>query len=299
MVMVCCMPRIACDRSFRCAMPTFDCSRWLYFHTTMNSGQRAPLPPLMLASAAGAAIGLALAAGGWLWGIIPLLLGGAALIATATGQTLRLPRITPNRSGTAESPHSPTSEHASQRPSRLAIAFMLVLGFALGMVLDRLLMAAVGANADLRSVLSSAIAESRLVETRVEVGGEVIIVRHSALDIGQPADLFDDNFATLMRGKGDNPFIFEVRYSRPREARAVALDLATMEDYEITLTVKRADVRSFTMREEGVTRIVDPSIEFSFPAGMQVVQAVRIEILDRRPPPQEGFHTHVRGFSLR
>lgn len=276
-----------------------DCSRWLYFYMTMDSKHRAPLTPLTLASTAGAAIGLALAAGGWLWGIIPLLLGGAALIATAAGQTLRLPGITSNRPRTTASLQVPAQMRTAQRPSRLAIAFMLVLGFALGMVLDRLLMAAVGTNGDVLSALSSAIAESRLVETRVEVGGEVVTVKHSELDIGQPADIFDDNFATLMRGKSDNPFIFEVRYSRPREARAVALDLATMEDYEITLIVHRADGRSFTMREEGVTRVVDPSIEFDFPAGLQIIQAVRIEILDRRPPPQEGFHTHVRGFALR
>ncbi|MFC1463506.1 MAG: hypothetical protein ACFLMY_01540 [Candidatus Brachytrichaceae bacterium NZ_4S206] len=266
---------------------------------TMDSEHRAPLNPLTLAYAAGAAIGLALAAGGWLWGIILLLLGGAALIATAAGQTLRLPEITSKRTRTAESLQVPAQMHMAQRPSRLAIAFMLVLGFALGMVLDRLLMAVVGVNGDVLSALSSAIAESRLVETRVEVGGEVVTVKHSELDIGQPADIFDDNFATLMRGKSDNPFIFEVRYSRPREARAVALDLATMEDYEITLIVHRADGQSFTMREEGVTRVVDPSIEFDFPAGLQVIQAVRVEILDRRPPPQEGFHTHVRGFALR
>lgn len=263
----------------------------------MNSERRASLTPLMLAPAFGAAIGLALAVGGWIWGIIPLLLGGATLIAVASGRSLALPRLALD---SARVPQTDAIVPAlTRRPSRLAVAFMFVLGFAIGMVLDRLLMAAVGQHGDVLSALSATIAESRLVETKVEVGGEVVTVKHSELDIGQPADIFDNNFATLMRGKGDNPFIFEVRYSRPREARAVALDLATMEDYEITLIVNRADGQSFTMREEGVTRVVDPSIEFNFPAGLQIIQAVRVEILDRRPPPQEGFHTHVRGFALR
>ncbi|MCS6847135.1 MAG: hypothetical protein RMN52_05395 [Anaerolineae bacterium] len=263
----------------------------------MKFERRASPTPLVLASSAGAAIGLALTAIGWLWGIIPLLLGGAALIAVASGRSLALPRLAPDGARTPQT--SAIVPALTRRPSRLAVAFMFVLGFAIGMVLDRLLMAAAGGNGDVLSALSAAIAESRLVETRIEVGGEVITVKHSELDIGQPADIFDGNFATLMRGKGDNPFIFEVRYAQPREARAVALDLATMEDYEIMLIVKRADGRSFTMREEGTTRLVDPSIEFSFPAGPQVIQSVRVEILDRRPPPQEGFHTHVRGFALR
>ncbi|BCX06023.1 MAG: hypothetical protein KatS3mg053_3961 [Candidatus Roseilinea sp.] len=252
-------------------------------------------PSTLLIALTGAAIGLVLVAGGWLWGVMALLLGGAVLIAIASGRSPALPQLAP---GSVRAPQA-DAVVSTRRPGRLAVAFMFTLGFSAGMVLDRLLMAVVGTNADVLSALSSAIAESRLVETKVEVGGEVVTVKHSELDIGQPADIFDANFDTLMRGKGDNPFIFEVRYSRPHEARAVVLDLATMEDFEITLIVKQADGQSFTMREEGTTRLVDPSIEFAFPSGLQIIQAVRVEILDRRPPPQEGFHTHVRGFSLR
>ncbi len=256
-------------------------------------------PPALMMALLGAAIGLVLVAGGWIWGVIPLLLGGGALIGTAAGRPLRLPQFVPGRALKAAPLRVPALGRNLGRPSWLAIAFMFVLGFAVGMVLDRLLMAATGAKGDVLSALAASITEARLIETKVRVGSEVITIRHSELDIGQPGHIFDDDFGTLMRGKGDNPFIFEVSYPQPREARAVVLDLATMEDYELKLVVTRADGQSFVMYEEGSTRLVDPSIEFSFPMGVQLIRTVRVEILDRRPPPQEGFHIHVRGFSLR
>ena len=278
----------------------------------MKPDRHTPPGVLLLVPSIGAVLGLVLVAGGSWWGAIPLMLGGMALVMVASGQPLRIPRLAASNArpdtstsqpATAAATAASAAEQASRRPSRLAIAFMFTLGFAIGMVLDRIWTAAVGpseatATSALNALLS-AIRSEGLVETTVQVGDEAIIVAHSELDIGQAADILDGDFNTLMRGKAANPFIFEVRYPRPRQARAVVLDLATMDDYEITLTVTRADGQAFAFREEGTTRLVDPSIEFSFPVGPQVIRKVRVEILDRRPPPQEGFHTHVRGFSLR
>lgn len=142
-------------------------------------------------------------------------------------------------------------------------------------------------------------ATSSLIESRVIVAGEEWTVLHSVLDIGQAADIFDGKPETLMRGKSANPFIFEVRYPRPKPAGSVILHLARMSDFEITITAVTTDDETLTFGKAYVEELVDPVLEFEVPGGARPLRSVRVAILDRRAPPQEGFHTHVREFALR
>jgi hypothetical protein len=139
---------------------------------------------------------------------------------------------------------------------------------------------------------------TEFVRATIQIGGESVDVSYSPLDIGQIADIFDGRFDTLMRGRGANPYVFEVRYSQPRTANAVVLSLVSMDNYKIEVTAAEANSRSISIVKEGTELARDPTMRFTIPDGPRSIQSVRVEILDRRPPPQEGFHTHIREFAL-
>ncbi|BCX04645.1 MAG: hypothetical protein KatS3mg053_2583 [Candidatus Roseilinea sp.] len=188
----------------------------------------------------------------------------------------------------------------------------LLAGVAIGVLVNRVLpvpyanhlagaQAAVPVESpsSLDSPIRKPAATSDLVESRVVVAGEEWIVLHSALDIGQAADIFDARPETLMRGQSANPFIFEVRYPQPRSAGRIVLHLARMSNFEVTITAATADGETLTFGEAYPEELVDPVLEFEVPGGARSLRFVRVAILDRRAPPLEGFHTHVREFALR
>lgn len=246
--------------------------------------------------------GLLLAINGSIWGMIVLVLGGMGLIVMASGRPLAFPRPELRRP-------KATLDVTASVPGRLALAFMFALGLSIGLIADRVLMLVLVLPRPSPATISPlptplpAMPEAQedpLINDVVQIDSQTLLVAHSALDLGRVTDIFDDNFETLMRGAGANPFIFEVTYPQPREASMVVLDLASMDNFEIKVIVTQADGRSFTLKRQGTVRLVDPRLEFEFPGdNRHHVKSVRVEILDRRPPPQEGFHTHVRGFALR
>jgi len=205
-------------------------------------------------------------------------------------------------------PPSPSTMARRPAVAWLWLSGALLVGLAIGVLANRVLPAP---RADapavllepLHSPLVSSIrnleAISSLIESRVVVGDEEWAVLHPALDIGQAADIFDGRPDTLMRGQSANPFIFEVRYPQPKPATGVILHLARMSDFKITITATTPDGKAIAVDQEYTEELVDPVLEFAIPGGAQSLQSVRVEILDRRAPPQEGFHTHVREFRLR
>jgi 4-amino-4-deoxy-L-arabinose transferase-like glycosyltransferase len=128
-------------------------------------------------------------------------------------------------------------------------------------------------------------------------GGEVEI-RHSALDIGQVQDALDKNPQTLMRGQADNPFVINLTFRQPRTLSGVALTLGSMTDVIFNATFVLEDGRISDATLESTTLPPDPRVELILAEGAQSVAQIQIEILDRRPPPGEGFHTHVREIDL-
>ncbi|MFC1466174.1 MAG: hypothetical protein ACFLMY_15135 [Candidatus Brachytrichaceae bacterium NZ_4S206] len=206
-----------------------------------------------------------------------------------------------------------TSETHTQRSTTtwLWLIGALLAGVSIGVLANRVLpapyanpgsaqdTAPVEPSSPLVSPIRKPEATSALIESRVIVAGEEWAVLHSALDIGQAADIFDGRPETLMRGESANPFIFEVRYPQPKPAGSVVLHLARMSDFEITITAATADGETLTFGEAYVEELIDPVLEFEVPGGTRPLRFVRVAILDRRAPPQEGFHIHVREFALR
>lgn len=248
-------------------------------------------------------------------------------VAASPGQTESIAETQVNPVTTTANEISPASQLSDGSSSAtthegvrrwsawLPLAAAFAFGLVGGVLLDRVLLSSQSAaqlpapalpSASLFSPLASPIAagvtgaaNDGMVSETIQVNGEALVVTHSQLDMGRAADIFDGRFETLMRGSGANPFVFEVRYSQPRDASAVVLSLASMDDYEIKVIATTTEGEAITLIKAGQERLVDPSLEFTLPDGPRKIQAVRAEILDRRPPPQEGFHTHVRDFILK
>ncbi|MCS6846771.1 MAG: hypothetical protein RMN52_03530 [Anaerolineae bacterium] len=240
---------------------------------------------------------------------------------TAAGEAAQTQHIRAEASDSLAEDEHPAADHVTAQQSaasrqRSLITWLwlggaLLIGAVIGALVNRILpmpnAELAGASdivsaepiSPLISPIRKPIATSDLVESRVVVAGEELTVLHSMLDIGQAADIFDARPETLMRGASANPFIFEVRYPQPKLAGRVVLHLARMSDFEITINAVTADGETLTFGRAYAEELIDPVLEFEVPGGARPVQAVRVAILDRRPPPQEGFHTHVREFALR
>jgi len=149
------------------------------------------------------------------------------------------------------------------------------------------------ANANLAASTSST-----LSSVQVQLNGQPVQVLHSAFDMGGPAEIFDQNVQTLARGEADNPFILQLEFAAPRDLRGIAITVGTMTDVEFSATFTKDDGSIETVNLKSSTLPPDPRVELVLPDGTQPVRAVKVDILDRRQPPEEGFHTHIRDVAL-
>lgn len=121
------------------------------------------------------------------------------------------------------------------------------------------------------------------VSDPAEVDGQALIVRHSVFDAGTVANLFDNDVFSLIRGLEANPLLIELQYPAPRPVAGLTLDLGSMEDFTLTVTLLLPDGGAplvFEHRYTGLTN--DPHLEFDFAAEFgqapPPVRAVRVEL---------------------
>ncbi len=140
-----------------------------------------------------------------------------------------------------------------------------------------------------------------LVTAGATVGGEGIQVSHSVLDAGLIENLFDGNRESLIRGETDNPFVLELRFPKPRpNLAAVSVQFASMDTFKVKTTAKRSEAEPVAVEKEFIGLPGEPLIEFEVPGDRaRPVEAVRLEILDRRATPGEGYHLHLRELALK
>lgn len=131
----------------------------------------------------------------------------------------------------------------------------------------------------------------------VNLGGEMIRMGHSPLDIGGPQDAFDNNIDTLMRGREDNPFILDFEFSEPQPISGVMMDFGRM-DFILRVQVYGNDDRGPILYEDeyrGQPEI--PHADIDFLTGPEQVWRIYIEIEQLNPP--EEVHIHVREVVLK
>ena len=141
------------------------------------------------------------------------------------------------------------------------------------------------------------LARQALQEDSATLDGQPVVVRHSLIDAGQVADLFDGDDHTLMRGLEANPLIIELEFPSPRTVGSLGLTVASM-DFRLQVIATPAD--GSTPRDAAMeyrNQPADPHVDLALPGGTQPVNKLRIEItnLDQG----EIANIHVREISLR
>ena len=142
-------------------------------------------------------------------------------------------------------------------------------------------------------------ADEQLVSSLAQLDGQLIEVRHSALDIGSASDLFDNNADTLLRGRAANPLVLELRFAQPRDVTTLGLHLATMARFQIKVELTRADGSTASVAQNYHDLPADPLVELSMPGGAQQVRMLRIEIFDQQLGSSDDSHIHVRDVQIR
>jgi hypothetical protein len=133
-----------------------------------------------------------------------------------------------------------------------------------------------------------------MTQAQVNIGGKPVLAKISELDMGRVQDGFDGNRDTLFRGRNANPFVIELNFAEVRDVSAISLDLASMENVEIKVFAVKTDGASVESKTEWRENRIEPTVDISLPGSPLKLNSLRVEILDRRAPPNEGFHTHVR-----
>jgi hypothetical protein len=135
----------------------------------------------------------------------------------------------------------------------------------------------------------------RLVEEPASIDGEQVVVRHSRIDSGGVAELFDRNRETVARGEEANPFVVDLEFGKPRRIGAVAVDVwhrSTEIRLVGTLTNGEAREATFKFRD----REWQPHNTMTVPEGFWEVTRLRIEIKDL--DAGETAKVHVQGISF-
>jgi len=136
-----------------------------------------------------------------------------------------------------------------------------------------------------------------LQEDSATLDGQQILVRHSLIDAGQVADMFDGDDHTLMRGMEANPLIIELVFPSPRAVGRLGVTVGSMD---FSMKVITTPANGSAPRDASMTYRdlpADPHVDLALPGGTQLVSKLRIEITNLHEG--EVAHIHVREISLR
>jgi hypothetical protein len=127
----------------------------------------------------------------------------------------------------------------------------------------------------------------------IELGGQPVEIRYLPIDTGEPRGAVDGDPTTLMRGAGDNPYVFELRYPRPTRIAAFSLLLGFMPEYRVDATITDPDGGEVLVSVQGRPEPGMPRVDLVLTGGPLLVSNARITITDIRDTPVEGWHIHV------
>jgi hypothetical protein len=132
-----------------------------------------------------------------------------------------------------------------------------------------------------------------LQSSEVNLSDRSVIMNVSALDMGEPKDAVDGDATTLMRGRNANPFVIDMAFLEPKPLRKAYLRLSKMDAAVIYATMRFDDGNVITV--DFPLTSVDPNqlITLDLTDGEAVMTDLRLEIVDRRAPPGDGYHVHV------
>ncbi|KPV50775.1 hypothetical protein SE17_24985, partial [Kouleothrix aurantiaca] len=144
---------------------------------------------------------------------------------------------------------------------------------------------------------AEAAARLTLQEQTIELDGQQVRARFSAIDIGQIGDLFDGRTQTLIRGREANPLILELHFPAPRQISGFTLRTANMHLGLKVIATGAGDGSPKSYAETYPELTDDTVTEFRFPDGAQAVSQLRMEFTELQP--NEDVHIHLRELALR
>lgn len=140
-------------------------------------------------------------------------------------------------------------------------------------------------------------ATGELAAQWIEMKGQLVLVRYSALDSGRIEDALDSNPESLMRGLSANPFVLEFEFEEPLSLQQLRITTAAALQFAIRVKLTLADGSTQRIENKYADLGSDPTISIALPA--EPLSAIHIEIEDLGLEPAEGYHIHIREISLK
>lgn len=133
---------------------------------------------------------------------------------------------------------------------------------------------------------------SRLEEHTYPLGDEVVIIKHSQLDMGALGHIFDGDPATVMRGAAANPFVMDFAFESPRPISGVKMRVRVGQRFSVGVAATSPERdKPYHYNEIYENLAVDPWVTLRFPDGEKEIERLRIEIKDLLA--RETTHVHV------
>ena len=130
----------------------------------------------------------------------------------------------------------------------------------------------------------------KLLEADVLIDGQMVHLRYSRIDMGEPKNMFDGDHFTLMRGMEANPFILELNFPEPRSVSGVAADCG-MAVIQLTAQLyvdgsSQPLVYQFTRSSESN----DPKFSLKFGDSPQMVSKIHFEFFNQAAGETANIH---------
>jgi len=130
----------------------------------------------------------------------------------------------------------------------------------------------------------------------LDLGGQRVTVEFPYLDLGELANLFDDDTYTLARVYDANPALLKLSFHDPQPFRGITLTTGSM-DFQVRLSALSRD----GMELDAVTGSYidlqgDPTVTLDFPGSVPDVSTLVIEITSLSPG--DPFKIHLRELEL-
>ncbi|KPK90593.1 MAG: hypothetical protein AMJ88_15770 [Anaerolineae bacterium SM23_ 63] len=130
----------------------------------------------------------------------------------------------------------------------------------------------------------------------VLIEGQVVMIQHPLLDMGEVENIFDGDTFTMIRTYEANPVLIVLTFPEPRTISGLSLTTGTMD---IILTVRLFDEEMdelITYDQDYIDLPNDPTVDLPFSQGSIEVSAIEVEILGLLEDPSAKIH--IREISL-
>jgi hypothetical protein len=135
-----------------------------------------------------------------------------------------------------------------------------------------------------------------LKEEIITLDGQPVTVRNSWLDMGIPAQIFDNDPFTLIRGMEANPFILELTFSEPHPIEKITLNLGAM-DTDLTVDLYPQGSETPTRYQQSYRQVQEGDIlRLKLSDGPFLVDKIYLEIYSVYAG--EVANVHVRDLQL-